>query len=116
MRNYINLLNENFIDDDENDDEMMAGMDREKHIEKLIRFAFNKIGLEIGLNSYSVSYEDSTRNAEVQLEETSITLDTLLRLRDTGLSDNFTVEHGADALSILFKASPDLDHAAIPEK
>lgn len=113
MRNLINLIENIVVESDED----TAFMDREKNIEALIRFAFDKIGLTVNYNNYSVNYEDATREAEVTLEDNSVPLTHLLRLQSTGLADgDYNVRHGHDALHITFVVAPDLDHARLPDK
>lgn len=92
-------------------------MDREAHVEKLIRFAFEKIGLQINHASYSVSYDDDTREATVHLEDFAVPLLVLMKLHDTGLAEgDYTVETGNNGITVLFKVKPDMDFAHIPSE
>ena len=108
MRSLIDIIKE--TSEQENYEKATI---REKHIEGLIRFAFEKIGLEINYNNYSVHYEDESRKAEVRLEELAdgIPLALLNRLNETGLSDAYAI-HGADGcLDVHFTVSRELDDA-----
>jgi hypothetical protein len=103
MRNLINLVEAN-----------SDSMDREDHIVRLIRFAFEKIDLAINYNNHSVTYEDATREACVILEQDSISINKLALLYQTGLSDqDFVIEKGHDALRVVFTVRVDLDQAEI---
>lgn len=95
----------------DNDDASMAAMDREKKVEKLIRHAFEKIGLEINYNNYSVLYNDETREATVSLEDDRIPLDQLKRLNDTGLAAEYVIIFHSGGLGVEFKVSAELDNA-----
>ena len=101
------------------DRESDAQYAREAHVEKLIRYAFSKIGLPINYNNYSISYEDSTREAEVTLEDQEVTLADLTKLIDTGLAEGaglsaYKVVWGSDALSVHFRVAAAIDQAQIP--
>ena len=118
MRQYITLI-EDVAFDDADDDAFSQSMDREKHVETLIRYAFDKVGLPINYNNYSVSYEDSTRDAEVTLEDQEVTIEQLNKLVETGLAEGtgpaaYKVAWGSDALSIHFKVARAIDDAQIP--
>lgn len=99
------------LNEEQDDDAFMAAIAREKAIEALIRHAFGKLHLDINYNNYSVRYEDSTREAEVMLEEDRFDLKMLMRLYETGLSDNFEIVHHTDALAIAFTVAAELDNA-----
>lgn len=98
MRQFIDIINES-ID--------------ETKLERLIRHAFEKIKIEINYNNFSVMIDPDTREAEVRLESEEITLDHLNRLKETGLSDAYTVRYGANSLVIAFIVSDNLDHAVL---
>ena len=108
MRNFINLINEAF------DDETYS---REEKIEGLIRYAFNKIKLDINYNNFSVSYEDSTREAEVKLETPydGFSLNELSKLEETGLSNEYKLVARNGDLVVLFKVDANLDDALDPQ-
>jgi len=112
---------EEIMSQDDVDDETIsahdAQMEREKKITKLILTAFLKIGLEPETDfghlgkTYSVYYDEDGRAAEVTLDDTEADLSILMRLRKTGLSDEFKIVGGAAAgLKITFIVNPDLDH------
>lgn len=112
MRNFINLI------EDSNDGDDFG--DREHHVEQMIRFAFDKLGLTINHNSYAVQYDASSRAAEVTLEDQEVSLSQLARLAETGLAqDNslsgFTIHWTSNALMIAFAVSVDLDQATISQ-
>ncbi len=108
MRSLIDIIKETT-----EQEEYEKANTREKHIEGLIRFAFEKIGLEINYNNFSVHYEDATRMAEVRLEEQigGISLTTLNRLNETGLSESYALEAGSDGIVVIFQVSRELDDA-----
>jgi hypothetical protein len=120
MRNLINLIESNLdLDPEAEEDALSQSYDREKHVEALIRYAFTKIGLPVNYNNYSVSYDDSTREAEVQLEDQEVSVEQLTKLAATGLAEGsdlaaYRVVWGSDALSIHFTAAKALDNAQIP--
>jgi hypothetical protein len=97
----------------EQDGNDMASYDRERHVETLIRHAFEKIGIEINYNNYSVNYDDAERTATVKLEESSVDLKLLNRLYESGLSSNYTIGCSDGDLLIDFIVAPELDHADI---
>lgn len=107
MRNHIDLINEAFDED---------SYAREAKIEKLIRYAFEKIKLEINYTNHSVYYEDDTREASVRLETPAdgFSLKHLNALADTGLSDDFKVNTSDGALVVTFIVSEQLDDAILP--
>ncbi len=108
MRKYINLIESEFDD---------SHMDREAHVEKLIRFAFDKVGLQVNYSSHAIFYDDATRQAEVSLEDNAVSLSTLWKLHDTGLAEgDYNVEHGRDSITITFKVKGDMDFAQIPSE
>ena len=98
---------------EDNDDEFMAALAREKHVEAMIRHAFEKIGLEINYNNHSVAYEDSTREATVDLEDFEFDLAQLNKLYATGLSKAFRIIGRSDHIAVEFVVDPAMDHAAI---
>jgi len=101
------------VENDHDDDALLDAIAREKHIEKLIRHAFEKIGLEINYDNNSVLYEDSTREASVDLEDFEADLALLNKLFTTGLSKAFRIFSRADHLAVTFIVDPMLDQAAI---
>jgi len=107
MRNFINMIHEM------TEDQLDASYEHEKHIEKLIRFAFGKIKLEISHDNYSVMYMDTTREAEVQLDSESATLTQLSALKETGLSDEFTISVSGGFLMVSFVVVEGLETAQI---
>jgi len=109
----VNEAAEEDFDDAEDD----ARYAREKHIESLIKYAFEKIGLTINYNNFSIMYEDSTREAEVRLEGEvdGISLTQMTKLRETGLAEEYFLSAHDGDLWIKFKVVPELDHAQIPE-
>lgn len=111
MRNFINL----FESDDETEGDDFA-WEREKHVMKLIRFAFDKIGLRISDNSYGLTYTDEDREADVVLDEVvdGFSLDHLMRLRETGLSDDYRIDARDHEIAVKFKVHPDIDNAKLP--
>lgn len=109
MRNFINLF-ENLDSDSEDE----AVFEREKHVEKLIRYAFDRVGLLISDRSNSVIYfEENEREAEVRLDESDFDLDDLLKLKNTGLSDKFQISAHDFEIWVKFKVDPILDSAKI---
>ncbi len=119
MRKYIDLF-ESF-DEDAEEEALSQSYDREKHVESLIRFAFDKVGLPINYNNYSVRYEDSTREAEVVIEDQAVSFDKLAALATTGLAEGtglaaYRVEWSSDALVIAFRVADEMDHARIPSE
>lgn len=102
MRKFINMINENL----------------DTHIEKLVRHAFEKVGIEINYNNYAVTFDEDTREVEVKIEGEEITLDALIRLTASGLAEDsstkgYRVRHVNDYLAIVFTASSLLDGATI---
>jgi hypothetical protein len=121
MRNFMSLIENAFELAEAGEDEGMDSYDREKHVEAAIRYAFGKVGLAINYNSHSVSYEDSTREAEVTLEDQEVDLQQLSKLAATGLAEGgglsgYKVAWGSDALSIHFKVARAIDDAQIPSE
>lgn len=116
MRNFIKLIED--FEEDESDDEVFgAQLDREKHVEQLIRYAFKKIGLPIREGGNSILYsEDFDREATVRLDDPEYSLDQLMKLKETGLSSEFHVAASAsnmDELVIRFTVDPLIDSAKI---
>lgn len=109
MRKFINLCEEISID---GDSEVYT---LEKKIISMIRFAFEKVGLQINYNNYSVIYTHEDRMAEVLLEETidGFSLTELNRLKETGLADEYFVSGRNGEIVIRFLVSSDLDNAHI---
>ena len=120
MRNLIDLCeikdvmeaieDRAFMETEHRDDQ-----DRESHIVKLIKYAFDKIGLVINHNNYSISYEHDTRQAEVRLESPidGIPLTQLVKLRESGLSEEYNIVSSDGDLWINFSVMPEMDNAQI---
>ena len=97
----------------DDDDAFMAAIDREKKIDKLIRHAFEKIGLQINYNNHSVLYDDETREATVSLEDDRIPMQQLRRLSETGLAAEYDIIFHGAGLGVEFKVSAELDNAEV---
>jgi hypothetical protein len=113
MRSYIDIITENDNYADPELDALDRAYDREKHIVGLIHFAFDKIGLTISQDSYSVMYDDTTRVVEVTLDDAvnGFPLASLARLNETGLGDDFRIEPAQFSLKVVFTAAEGLEHA-----
>ncbi len=92
MRRYIDILNES------------PDVDLQAHYESLIRFAFEKIGLTINYNNYSVAIDEDSMLASVVLEDQEVPLTQLARLSETGLGHDYVIRQSSNALEIAFTA------------
>ena len=103
-------------DGDDFQQEADAAMLREQHIEKLIRYAFQKVGLAVDTKMSAVMYEDSTREATVSLEEQPMgqPLEEIVTLTKSGIGSNFRIAVSSDmCLEIIFDVDPNMDNAQI---
>ncbi len=116
MRNLIDLVEA--FDDDADDD---ASYELERHLIKLIHFAFQKIGLEISEGSYPVMIDLHTRSCSVDIEDATadgIPLTMLLKLHESGLAAgeyHIDVAGNGHGLAVNFTLHDALDHAQLPE-
>lgn len=109
MREFIKLVENYGLSADD------ARLDREKKIEKLIRYAFARIDLPISDDFGIVYDEDHNREATVTLEDNvhGYSADLLNRLYSTGLADDYLVRPRNLELEIIFKVKKELDSADI---
>jgi len=108
MKKFVDIVRENEEDDD-------ALMTREENIQKLIHYAFDRIGLPIETDGFGVIYdEDNDREAIVTIKDNVYGYSTkqLSHLEKTGLSDEYLVRPGTqNELEIVFKVKEELDQA-----
>ena len=104
------------IDDDETRQDN-ARYDRERKVRIVIKTAFKRIGLQINTDanmSDGIFYsEEDTREAIVSLYENEIDLDSLLKLKQSGLSNQYVIEAGNHELDIKFNVSPEIDQVVM---
>lgn len=111
MRKYIDIIEDNGYDI-EAEDAMMA---REEKINKLIQYAFDRIGLPIS-DGFGIIYDESNeREATVTLEDNAFgySISLLSKLHSSGLSDEYLIRPGNLELEITFKVKKELDNANI---
>lgn len=105
-------LKETFDQDDIDLKAMDVRLEREQKISILIKRAFKRIGLDLTYADEAVSYdEEDERRAIVNTNESEVPLSLLMKLKDTGLSDNFVIRSGQYEVEIEFKVSKNLDNA-----
>ena len=106
-------LNED-ADEESYDHDADARLDRQKHVETLIRHAFSKLGLDIADSNIGVMYDETTREAEVLLDDVATSLTSLAGLLGSGLGTDYKVRANADMnIEVSFKVDPALDNATI---
>jgi hypothetical protein len=102
MRKFINCITE---DQDEDED----------HVTTLVRYAFDKLGFELRGN-FPIMVDMRSMRGEVKIEGKldGIPLSQLIRLNDSGLADDYSIDSDSDSLIIVFTVSPNMIHAVIP--
>ncbi len=96
------------------DDERRA---RETKVEQAILMAFTRIGLNVSENEFgkAILYDEDGREANVTLDD-KIDLDVLLKLKQSGLSNKFTITAHNYEFQISFNVAPEIDHALLPQQ
>lgn len=98
--------------DDWEDTDDDARQAREK-IGQLIAAAFKRMRLPVAENDWggvAILYDESDREATVWLDDSSLDLDLLLSLKQSGLADKYEIGIGKGTLMVTFIVSPALDH------
>lgn len=112
-------INENVLTPDEedayNDRQQEIRMARERKIYRIVMSAFNKIGLRRNTDNFSegIIYDDDTREVTVELQDSEIDIDILLKLKQTGLSEKYEIIGTNYALDVKFTIYNELDNAII---
>lgn len=104
------------LKEDYDQDAADAALEREQHIEKLIRHAFAKAHLPIDSGMSAVMYDDATREATVTLEEEprGYPIERLVVLASSGIGADIRMTANGDrCVEITFKVPAELDHAQI---
>ena len=119
MRNLIDIVDikdlmEAIEDNDldaEHESEINLRHAREKHVETLVHYAFEKINLAVNYNNYSIMYDEPSREVEVKLEGDfdGVALDKLIRLKETGLSKSYMINTSDGDIWVKFVLDKALD-------
>ena len=98
--------------DDQDDRLDDARRDREQRIMAAIARAFKRLRIALAHDDDpAIYYSEDDREATVRLADSSIDLDVLLGLRQSGLADRYQVKNGLEhGLDIVFIVSPALDN------
>lgn len=93
MRKFINLLENTEIDPN--------------HVEKMVRYAFNHIGLEIHSR---VLHDEATGRINVRIESDldGVSIKKLNRLYESGLSQEYQIEAWDSFLTVTFIITPNV--------
>lgn len=85
--------------------------DLEAKIEKNVRYAFQKVGLELkdGHNIYWD--DDTTLEVQIEYDATGIPLKRLVALSQTGIGSDFSLSPSGDWMMVRFIIDPDLVNA-----
>src|SRR6185437_9838893 len=95
-------------EEDRRDDERRA---REAKVTRAIGIAFKRIGSPVA----RIIYFEDEREAVVYLDEFEIDLDTLIKLKESGLAQRYEIHAGKDfELRIEFVAAAELDNVVLP--
>lgn len=103
------------LSSDEADDQDDARHSREQKIMAAIARAFQRLRIPLADDGESaIYYSEDDREATVRLDDSSIDVDLLVRLKQSGLADQYRVEVGTGhALDIVFTVLPALDHIVL---